>query len=80
MWLPWRCRKGLGFRLRVPDIDVCVGGGIAGSLRGLAKGMGPSRCVCVAKRVCARQDSLATRPQKRGLEECEGARASLVSL
>ena len=47
MWLPWRCRKGLGFRLRVPDIDVCVWGGIAGSLRGLAKGMGPSRCVCV---------------------------------
>ena len=37
-------------------------------------------CVCVAKRVCARHDSLATRPQKRGLEVCEGARASLVSL
>ena len=82
MWLPWRCRKGLGFRVRVPDIDVCVCGEVL-----LVPCVGWPRawghrgaCVCVVKRVCARQDSLATRPQKRGLEVCEGARASLVSL
>ena len=80
MWLPWRCRKGLGFRLRVPDIDVCVGR-YCWFPAWVGQGHGAIEVrVCVAKRVCARQDSLATRPQKRGLEVCEGARASLVSL